>query len=347
MSALGNRSYLLREICGLADALGLLKMAAFVRGDDFESGADAEANSGDERIREANAVHVVSVGLPHRVADGLIAGEKTVEDARSDVGSGLDLGWSFDALGGWRRLDDIAEEPTAEPSRIDLIDGRVRLALERGGDRRQVGIVSKGEMLETLADAPGSWRGLPVELRFTESSDEGARGLIAGGEVGGEASGPGGRGDGLRSGHNRHDTAIVGWRTREVAIARVSRESEGKAQQPGMVVPLARAIVSGERPSGLGGVMRKARGDVDRGHRTLRERTRTGGLCTIEVCTIELTARSDGDWWRKRRPAAALQSQMRRGMLGKSSQTLTPQKCEPSVQMGVVTPARRWQGGPM
>ncbi len=38
---------------------------------------------------------------------------------------------------------------------------------------------------------------------------------------------------------------------------------------------------------------------------------------------------------------------MRRMTLGKSSQTLTPQKWEPSVQMGVVMPARMWQGGPM
>ena len=38
--------------------------------------------------------------------------------------------------------------------------------------------------------------------------------------------------------------------------------------------------------------------------------------------------------------------QMRRWMLGKSSQTFTPQKCEPSVQMGVVMLARRWHGGP-
>jgi hypothetical protein len=45
--------------------------------------------------------------------------------------------------------------------------------------------------------------------------------------------------------------------------------------------------------------------------------------------------------------AAVTGFQMRRGVLGKSSQTLTPQKCEPSVQMGVVIPARRWQGGPM
>jgi len=38
--------------------------------------------------------------------------------------------------------------------------------------------------------------------------------------------------------------------------------------------------------------------------------------------------------------------QMRRSILGKSSQTFTPQKCEPSVQMGVVMPARTWHGGP-
>src|SRR5207245_2337150 len=38
---------------------------------------------------------------------------------------------------------------------------------------------------------------------------------------------------------------------------------------------------------------------------------------------------------------------MRRVMLGKSSQTLMPQKWEPSVQMGVVMSARMWHGGPM
>ena len=31
---------------------------------------------------------------------------------------------------------------------------------------------------------------------------------------------------------------------------------------------------------------------------------------------------------------------MRRSILGNSCHTLTPQKCEPSVQIGVVTPAR-------
>lgn len=38
--------------------------------------------------------------------------------------------------------------------------------------------------------------------------------------------------------------------------------------------------------------------------------------------------------------------QMRRWTLGKLSHTFTPQKWEPSVQMGVEMPARRWHGGP-
>ena len=40
------------------------------------------------------------------------------------------------------------------------------------------------------------------------------------------------------------------------------------------------------------------------------------------------------------------ENHMRRGVFGKSSQTFTPQKCEPSVQIGVAMSARRWQGGP-
>jgi hypothetical protein len=48
-----------------------------------------------------------------------------------------------------------------------------------------------------------------------------------------------------------------------------------------------------------------------------------------------------------RRQTEHTSDQMRRRVLGKSSQTFMPQKWEPSVQMGVVMPARRWHGGPM
>lgn len=81
----------MREVRGLTDAGGLLEVAAFVGGDDFEAGADAEANSGDEGIRESDAVHIVSVSLLHRTADRLIAGKETIENLRSDVGRRLNF----------------------------------------------------------------------------------------------------------------------------------------------------------------------------------------------------------------------------------------------------------------
>lgn len=43
----------------------------------------------------------------------------------------------------------------------------------------------------------------------------------------------------------------------------------------------------------------------------------------------------------------AAQNQIRRATLGKSTHTFTPQKCDPSVQIGVEIPARRTHGGPM
>ena len=45
-------------------------------------------------------------------------------------------------------------------------------------------------------------------------------------------------------------------------------------------------------------------------------------------------------WLKLAQPGLAVLLQMRRVTFGKSSQTFTPQKCEPSVQIGVVIPAR-------
>jgi hypothetical protein len=42
----------------------------------------------------------------------------------------------------------------------------------------------------------------------------------------------------------------------------------------------------------------------------------------------------------KMKKTPTFRRQMRRVTLGKSSHTFTPQKCEPSVQIGVVIPAR-------
>jgi len=67
--------------------------------------------------------------------------------------------------------------------------------------------------------------------------------------------------------------------------------------------------------------------------------------CTLESGPSRLPLKLGVN--RINKTAALHENQMRRAILGKSSQTFTPQKCEPSVQMGVVMPARTWHGGPM
>src|SRR5260221_9149981 len=65
--------------------------------------------------------------------------------------------------------------------------------------------------------------------------------------------------------------------------------------------------------------------------------------CTLESGPSRLPLKLGVN--RINKTAALHENQMRRAILGKSSQTFTPQKCEPSVQMGVGMPARTWHGG--
>ena len=55
-----------------------------------------------------------------------------------------------------------------------------------------------------------------------------------------------------------------------------------------------------------------------------------GSLLVTPSCARLMLAQTGVGWL----------AQRRRSTLGKSSQTFTPQKCEPSVQIGVVIPAR-------
>src|SRR5258708_24941365 len=67
--------------------------------------------------------------------------------------------------------------------------------------------------------------------------------------------------------------------------------------------------------------------------------------CTLESGPSRLPLKLGVN--RINKTAALHENQMRRAIFGKSSQTFTPPKCEPSVQMGVVMPARTWHGGPI
>ena len=77
-----------------------------------------------------------------------------------------------------------------------------------------------------------------------------------------------------------------------------------------------------------------ARGDaLRRSLRARRARSRRG----LGIASLLLRKQKILSTHRRK----AMRDQMRRWIFGKSSQTFTPQKCEPSVQIGVEIPARK------
>ena len=162
----------------MQDALGLKKMTAFMADNDLESGTDGESNSRDKRIPKANAVDVFGARADHEFPAGFVSGEKAFENGSANVRRGPDLRWSRSSLGDRRRLDKAANKPAPEPSGSNLLDRRIRFAVDRHGDGRQIGFVRDAEMLETLAHTPGAGRRLPIELFLGEFSDELLGGLV-------------------------------------------------------------------------------------------------------------------------------------------------------------------------
>ena len=197
---LSGRSTFMRKIGGIADASGLEEVTALVGGDDFEAGPDGEANTRDKRIPEADTVDVLGAGAEEEIAAGLIAGEETVEDGEVYVGGWADFWRGRGAFGVRRGLDEAAEEPTGESAEFDFFHWRVRCALKRGDQGREIGVGSGAEMIEALADAPGTGSGLPVELLFGEAGDECFGRIVVGVAGSGEAERPSGRGDRRLSG---------------------------------------------------------------------------------------------------------------------------------------------------
>jgi hypothetical protein len=192
----------MREAWRTQDALGLKKMTAFMADNDLESGTDGEANSRDKRIPKANAVDVFSARADDEFPAGFVSGEKAFENGSANVRCGPDLRWSRSSLGDWRRLDKAANKPAPEPSGSNLLDRRIRILVDRHGNRRQIGFVRDANMLETLAHTPRAGRQLPIELFLGEFSDELSGGQVVGVQVRSKADGPSGRAAFLWYGHN-------------------------------------------------------------------------------------------------------------------------------------------------
>lgn len=169
--------------------------------DDSETGTYLVSYSPEKRIPEADAVYVMVASAEEELAAGLIAGEKAVENGMVDTRGRPNLSRSASTLSLRRGFHKAADKPIAEPSGLDLVDGRTRFALKRGGERRHKRIVCDAEVLDALPDAPGAGRWLPIQLFICEPGNERLGRFVVCGKVLGEAVTPRERERGLRRGH--------------------------------------------------------------------------------------------------------------------------------------------------
>src|SRR5215469_13947523 len=159
---------LAREVRRVPDSLCLQQMTAFVAHNDLKSSPDCEPKSGDERIPKANAVYVLASSPDNDVAARLVARQEAIENRDFYMRCWSNLRRSANAPVARRRLSKVADKPTAEPSRSDLLYRRIGFLFKRGADWRQVDLVHYAQMFKTLSHAPGARRRLPIELCFSK-----------------------------------------------------------------------------------------------------------------------------------------------------------------------------------
>src|SRR5215472_6805708 len=181
---------LAREVRRVPDSLCLQQMTALVAHNDLQSSPDCEPKSWDERIPKANAVYVLASSADDDVAAQLIAIQEAIENRAFYMRCGSDLRRSTNAPAARCGLGKVADKPTAEPSRSDLLYRRIGLFLQRGGDWRQVDLVHYADMLKTLAYAPRTRRRLPIELFFGKSCEQPFRSFVVCQKVSGKPDRP-------------------------------------------------------------------------------------------------------------------------------------------------------------
>src|SRR5258708_17671340 len=168
-------------------------MPAFVADNDLESSHHRESKSWKKRVPEANAVYVVAASAEDKVTACLVARQKTIENRKVGTRSRPDLSRSGSALAVRRGLSKVADKPAPKPSGSDLRHWGTRLLPKCGRDRRQIALVGRAEMLQTLTDAPTARRRLPIELFLAESAAQVPGGLVVCAKVRGQPDGPGRR----------------------------------------------------------------------------------------------------------------------------------------------------------
>jgi len=103
-------------------------VSAFVLGNDLEPCSHGKTNYGNERILESDAVYIAVTSMTNEFPGCLISMQEAVQNGRLDLRARNELLGSTDVFGpsGW--LDVGADEPSAKPPRIDVLNGRAWFA---------------------------------------------------------------------------------------------------------------------------------------------------------------------------------------------------------------------------
>jgi len=161
-----------------------------VAGNDLESRSYGKADSGNDRIPEADAVYVRVARANDQVSRRFVDREKQGENFGSDARMRLDFTGRRHGfrLRGW--LHELAQEKGAKKTGMNLLDRRMGGIAKRRAERREIGFVGDPEVIEYLSDAPTGRVRLPIELRLGKTECQCREGLITIGKFCDEAVRP-------------------------------------------------------------------------------------------------------------------------------------------------------------
>src|SRR5687768_13551578 len=158
-------------------------------------------NQGNKGIPESNAVDVAGLRALDDLPGIVVAAKEPIENRRVRSGPRSNRLRCTGTFRLRRRFDVVANEPSAEPPRRDLLDYGGWMSRQRARDRGEVLVVGDAQVFEALADAPlaRTWR--PGKLVRRQPLGQRRPPLVVGVEFGDQPEAPGWRRLFPRCGH--------------------------------------------------------------------------------------------------------------------------------------------------
>src|SRR6266496_296356 len=179
-----------RKLLGLSDAFSVQQVPALVLRQDLQPRSHGETNNWSEGIFESDAIDVVVSGAMNELTCLMVAAEEPIENGRIDLCARPDLPGCAGSSRFGRGFDVVANEPAAEPARLDVLNPRELSTHQRIRDRLQVFPVGEVQVFEALANAPHARSRSPVELPRSKRFRERGRALVGGIELGNQTDAP-------------------------------------------------------------------------------------------------------------------------------------------------------------